>query len=332
MIVSLEPGITPKKALYNYLHQLGYFLPAYTSNCITQESLNNMRSGKYVCYFNDELAKEINSNCVLLAPVETAYRYLQCFHFTKHGKVLPFKSVPTEEYIKIIVKHVDPDNTMNFLKSEYMDIYDHDIILSDGQLIRHERPQGQAIQRIVDQELNNAMRLYHSIVAHSIRAKELMNEFAEIKISFTADDVQQLDDDEKALYIAAHPENFVDNKVAYILSLRATEAAKIKVIEELPSSSRILEESDGGENIDDSEVSNEEEKLAAAVKKRKAMRRAASVDAASTENVVIGATGRRVIATAFRPPGQRFLEEEQSVITGNHQSGKTTTTRDPRVE
>jgi len=312
MIIDCEPGIFQKKALYNWLVADGFFLPHFTSNCITIESLNNFRSDRYHLYYSDELVEEIQSPGILVGHVEVAYKFLQHFHYTKFGKPLPFRQPPSEEYIRVIVKHVDLDNAMDFLKTEHVNVYDYDVITVDGQLIKQEKPQGQGVQRIVDRELNNATRLFHSRMANSIKINELTLELMAIKATFSTEDTEYLTSDEKLMLNAPSPLDFIAAKVAEILDITTQEVQTLRILDELPSQSRIIEESDGGEDIDDSDVSDENKKVQDVVAQQSAMRRSSSADVLGLQSQsVVETRGRKRMKSNFRaaPVVETFPED-----------------------
>lgn len=261
MIISLEPGIGYKSSLYNWLFNAGCFLPSYNSNCVTVESLSNHRNKKFHFYFCDQLEAALKIKDVLICPPDLCYDFIQRFHIEKFNKPLPFEKVPPEDFLKVIMRHIDPENAMQFLRSVWNTNYDCDIIEVDNVVIRAERPQGQSVQKKIDNVINNALRLRNSRIASKYRLDEAEKAFKQAKSVFSDKELAELRDDDLELCLADDPQKVYDGIIDKCLKHRRTKNEPIIIKDEGNiTHTSFAEQSDQGEDLP-SGASDEDLKL-----------------------------------------------------------------------
>lgn len=236
--IYMDRGMTIKKTLYNALYDHGIFLPEFTSNCVTLDSLENIRSSdQFYIYYSGDLRIEITRDDVLIAPLELVYEFIQRFHLEKHKRPLPFQVCPPTSYLKPILRHIDPENRMSFLKKTWRHNYRSDLVLVGTQAFCYEPRQGQALQKRVDQELNNALRLQNMRIGLTLKKAELEQELLELRGSITAEDLALLNDVDKRAFTQKDVVKIYDEMINHLAN-ETPQAVNIEIVEEVDAAIR----------------------------------------------------------------------------------------------
>lgn len=258
----LEPGMTPKRKLYNILVACGVFLPDFNANCLNIESLENHRNKKFHFYFAEALKSEIQSKTVLNAPPDFAYELVQRFHIQKYNKPLPYRLAPTVEYLKVIVKHIDPENNMELLKFEWTSRYSFNIMEIQSKIYKWEVNQGQYAQKAIDAHLNLAYSLRNAYFGHKLSIFKLQDEFQAVKDTITNEDAVFMSRHDLLLLSSPDTTSVYKKIVDDILQANDSDLNVYAVDNDEPTLAiHVAEMSDVGEGSDNSLPEENESKL-----------------------------------------------------------------------
>ena len=236
---TMDYGMTIKKMFYNIMYDHGVYLPSFTSNCVTLASLDNARHpDEFYVYFCVDLKAELCEDEVLLAPIELVYDFIQRFHVEHHKRPLPFQTTPPASFLKPILRNIDPENKMLFLKKSWKHQYRSDLVQVGNHVFVYEPAQGQKIQKIIDQELNNALRLQNMLIGINIQNIEVERNITHQRNLIPDAVVEKLNKVDKYIFTTPNALDVYERMVANILDIEveddtarveeAVEAAMVK--------------------------------------------------------------------------------------------------------
>lgn len=236
--IHMDQGMTIKRTLYNALYDHGVFLPRFSSNCVTLQSLERIRhSDEFYVYYCKELELELVQQDILVSPTELVYEFIQRYHIEKFKRPLPFERAPPADFLKPILKHIDPENRMLFLKRSWKHNYRSDVVRVGDHVFCYEPTQGQTLQRRVDQELNNATRMRNMMMGLHWKKKEVEAELVALRSTVTSEQLNTLGEMDRLAFTKSNVEDIYQKMVDTICQGKNT-SRNIEITKEVNNAIR----------------------------------------------------------------------------------------------